>query len=266
MYKQKFKELNCCVIIPTYNNDATLANVIEGVLEYTDNVLVVNDGSTDSTSEILKKYSNIEIISYGQNVGKGWAMRKGFDYAREKDYRYAITIDSDGQHLPKDLPVFLEKIEKEPDSLIVGARNMEQDSIPGKSSFGHKFSNFWYRFETGINLPDTQSGYRLYPLEKIKDIHSFTKKYEYEVEIIVKAAWKGINVISCPIHVYYATGDERVTHFRPFQDFSRVSLLNTWLVFLALVWYRPVLFFRDIKKKTSGNSFANTYSVLRNPT
>ncbi|HPS31560.1 MAG TPA: glycosyltransferase family 2 protein, partial [bacterium] len=168
MWSEKFKELNCCVIIPTYNNSGTLASVINGVLKYTDRIIVVNDGSNDLTSEILKQFRNITVVTHPVNKGKGIALRTGFKKAVEMSFRYAITIDSDGQHNPDDLPKFIEKIEANPDSMIVGARNMEQSTVPGKSSFGHKFSNFWYKVETGIDLPDTQSGYRLYPIEKLK--------------------------------------------------------------------------------------------------
>ncbi|HQI04615.1 MAG TPA: glycosyltransferase family 2 protein, partial [bacterium] len=167
MWSEKFRELKCCVIIPTYNNSGTLSSIISGVLKFTDSVIVVNDGSTDGTSDILKQFQDITVVTHEVNKGKGIALRTGFKKAVELDLDYAVTIDSDGQHNPEDLPNFIEKIEKEPGSLIVGARNMEQSTVPGKSSFGHKFSNFWYKVETGKDLPDTQSGYRLYPVKKL---------------------------------------------------------------------------------------------------
>src|SRR5436190_15709349 len=153
--------IETCVIIPTYNNAATLAGVIEDVARFTDHIIVVNDGSTDHTIAILNAYPSVQLISYSKNVGKGWALRKAFAYAAEKGYTHAITIDSDGQHFAKDLPAFINKIEEDPHTLILGARNMGQDSVPGGSSFGNKFSNFWFWVETGIRSPDTQSGYRL---------------------------------------------------------------------------------------------------------
>ncbi len=250
MWTQKFKELNCSVLIPTYNNQNTLSDVIESVLKYTDRIIVVNDGATDRTEEILSRYSNITVVKHKLNKGKGVALRTGFKKALELGYRYVITIDSDGQHNPEELPAFLEKIEKEPDSLIVGARNMEQSSVPGKSSFGHKFSNFWYKVETGIDLPDTQSGYRLYPVEKLQGMKFFTNKFEFEIEVIVRAAWRGINVTSVPVSVVYFPEETRVTHFRPVRDFTRVSILNTVLVFLAFTIFRPLIYFRDLRKKS----------------
>ncbi len=246
--QKEFESLGCCVIIPTYNNQRFLRSVIEEVLGYTSNVLVVNDGSTDETTEILREYP-VECIHYKHNKGKGYALRKGFKRALEKEYKYAITIDSDGQHTPEDFSSFLEKIKEHPGSIIIGARNMDQDGIPGKSSFGHRFSNFWFKLETGIPMPDTQSGFRLYPLEPLNKIKFVTRRYEFEIEVIVKAAWKGIHFHHVPVHVDYNPGGERISHFRPFIDFSRVSILNTFLVPMALLYYRPLMFVRNLSWK-----------------
>ena len=157
-YQHEFDAAKACVLIPTFNNAGTLARVISDVLEYTSNVIVVNDGSTDDTEQIIESFPGIEKVSYKKNRGKGWALRKGFQHAVGLGYDNAITIDSDGQHFAKDLPAFLEKQRTSPGSIIIGSRNMDQSSVPGKSSFGHKFSNFWFKVETGINAPDTQSG------------------------------------------------------------------------------------------------------------
>lgn len=247
--RQKFDDYNICVLIPTYNNAATLAAVIGGVAQFTRHIVVVNDGSTDDTAAILAQYDFLQVVSYPQNVGKGWALRQGFRYAAEKGYEYAITIDSDGQHYPEDLTAFLEKIATTPGSVIIGARNMEQASVPGKSSFGHKFSNFWFWVETGIKAPDTQSGYRLYPVQRLRGMRFFTTKYEFEIEVIVRAAWAGIPVEFVPVKVYYAPKETRVSHFRPFRDFSRVSVLNTVLVLITFLYIKPRDFFRSLLKK-----------------
>ena len=238
-YKASFKRLKCCVLIPTYNNATTIANVISDVLQYTDDLCLVNDGSTDNTLDIIKGFPLVKLHSYEQNQGKGWALRQGFEFARQQGYDYAITIDSDGQHYAKDLPTLLNALEEDSNAIFIGARNMEQSSVPGKSSFGNKFSNFWFRFETGIDLPDTQSGYRLYPIRRLEKMHFFTVKYEFEIEVIVRAAWNGINVKCVPVSVYYPPADERITHFRPFQDFSRISVLNTVLVTILFLWIKP---------------------------
>lgn len=247
--KEKADFLRACVIIPTYNNAVTLAGVIKDVSQYSDHIIVVNDGSTDNTTEIIQSFPAVQPVGYEKNKGKGSALRQAFKYAAAKGYKYAITIDSDGQHFAKDLPLFLNKIEENPNSIIIGARNMNQESVPGGSSFGNKFSNFWFKVETGISSPDTQSGYRLYPLEPLKKMHFFTRKYEFEIEVLVRSAWKGVAVESVPVTVYYAPKEERISHFRPFKDFFRISVLNTVLVLIAFLYIKPRDFIRTLFNK-----------------
>jgi len=245
----KINALKVCVIIPTYNNAGTLAGIINDVAKYTKNIIVVNDGSTDDTQQIAESYPYIQLVSYAKNQGKGWALRKGFEHAVSLDYNYAITIDSDGQHFAKDIPTFTDKLESTPNSIIVGSRNMHQATVPGKSSFGHKFSNFWFKVETNIDCPDTQSGFRLYPLQSLKDIRFVTRKYEFEIEVLVRGAWKGVGIDSVPVTVYYAPKEIRVSHFRPFRDFTRVSILNVFLVAIAFAYIKPRDFFINLFQK-----------------
>lgn len=240
--------VNACVIIPTYNNEKTLKRVLLKTLEFTPDVIVVNDGSMDSTSLILNEFPQIHQIHLHQNQGKGFALRKGFKEAFKQNFDYAITIDSDGQHFPEDMISFVEEIEKNGEALLIGDRNMEQEGIPQKSSFGNRFSNFWFWFETGIRLNDTQSGFRLYPIKRMQKMKFFTRKFEFEIEVIVKSAWKGIPVKNIPIQVLYDES-ERVSHFRPFKDFTRISLLNTCLVIIALLYIKPRDYFRTFQKK-----------------
>jgi len=249
MKGEKFNELNVCVIIPTYNNAGTLGGIIDDIAKYTQNIIVVNDGSTDHTLQIAESYPFVQLVSYPKNRGKGWALRKGFEHAVSLDYDYAITIDSDGQHFAKDIPTFIDKLESVPNSIIVGSRNMDQAAVPGKSSFGHKFSNFWFKVETDIDCPDTQSGFRLYPLQSLKDIRFITRKYEFEIEVLVRGAWKGIGIDSVPVTVYYAPKETRVSHFRPFRDFTRVSILNVVLVAIAFAYIKPRDFFINLFQK-----------------
>lgn len=238
LWQEKMESLGVIVIIPTYNNAPKLEAVIKDVLQYTSNIMVVNDGSTDETMSILGDFPDLEILQIEINGGKGRAMLMGFHKAFELGYRYAITMDSDGQHLGEDLVKFLDKITETPGAMIVGARDMEEtEGVPGGSSFGHKFSNFWFRLETGKSLPDTQSGYRLYPLEKLEKMRFFTSRYEFEIESLVRLSWKGVPMLWVPINVLYP--DDRITHFRKFWDFFRISVLNSLLVLIALLWIKP---------------------------
>lgn len=248
--QQVFAEKKVCVLVPTYNNAGTLAAVLNNLLRFTNDILVVNDGSTDSTEVILKNIPRIKVKSYPQNQGKGFALRTGFDFARALGYDYAITIDSDGQHYADDLGAFINVLPENPNAIIIGARNMNQSAVPGKSSFGNKFSNFWFWVNTGIKRNDTQSGYRLYPLRSLEKLSFITRKFEFEIEVLVRSAWAGIDVIEVPVKVYYPEKEKRVSHFRPFKDFSRISVLNTVLVTIALLYIKPRDFFRRFKKKS----------------
>ena len=257
----RFQQLHTVVLVPTYNNAQTLGRLLEELKNYTDQIIVVNDGSTDETVRIIEKSSIAHVVSYEKNVGKGWALRCGFKKAIELGYQYVITIDSDGQHFPEDLLKFLDALEQHLQNnnpteihghgapVIIGKRNMEQAGIPGKSSFGNKFSNFWYWVETGIRMEDTQSGYRLYPVDRLKSMRFFTKKFEFEIEVIVRAAWCGIPIRSVPIKIHYEEEGKRISHFRPFLDFSRISILNTLLVTLALLYIKPRDLLRKLFKK-----------------
>jgi len=247
---KRFAQLKCCVIIPTYNNIATVEDVINKTLLYTNDVIVVNDGSTDDSLSVLNKIENISLISYPRNKGKGNALRAGFKKAIELGFEYAITIDSDGQHNPGETPKFLDKLEQNPGSLIIGTRNFKNiENMPSKSNFANNFSNFWYNFQTGIKLQDTQSGYRLYPLSLFKKRKYYSGKYEFELEVIVRAAWKGLNILSIPVLAYYPPKEERVTHFRPFKDFFRISVLNFVLTTLAIIYFQPKRIIQKYRKK-----------------
>ena len=235
------------VIVPTYNNHKTLKRVLDSVLEHTSDIIIVNDGCTDTTAEILNQYPHLVVVHHPKNLGKGLALRNGFKKAIALGYDYVITIDSDGQHFASDIPDFIKEYETNGPALLIGSRNMTQEGVPKKSSFGNKFSNFWFWFETTIKLEDTQSGFRLYPLHLIPKKY-FTNKFEFEIEVIVRSAWKGIAVKNIPIKVLY-NPLERVSHFRPFKDFTRISILNTVLVVIALVYIKPRDFFLKLKKK-----------------
>lgn len=237
------------VLVPTFNNAGTLDAVISQLKLLRLPIFIVNDGSTDETSEILKKWKGkIQIAYFQANRGKGMAIQVGIKMAQEFGCTHLITIDSDGQHHPNEIPLLVVESRLHPDSIILGARNMEQPGIPGKSSFGNKFSNFWMRVETGWVLPDSQTGFRLYPLEKLQAMKWFSNRFEFEVEILVRAAWRGIQLRSVPVSVHYDPPALRISHFRPFSDFFRISILNTFLVPMALLWFRPKAAIKRIKE------------------
>ena len=238
-----------CVIIPTYNNYRSIRKVVMDVSQYCRQIIVVDDGSTDGTSEEVRSLAElVTIVSYLPNRGKGHALVAGFRKAKEMGFTHAITIDADGQHFADDIPVFMRELATRADTIIVGARNLTEENMPRGNTFANRFSNFWFRLQTGINLQDTQSGYRLYPLDALRGLGFITSRYEAELELLVFAAWAGTQISSVPIKVYYPPSDERVSHFRPVYDFVRISILNTILCVLALVYGYPRMVTRVIKR------------------
>ena len=238
-----------CTIIPTFNNAGTIRKVVDDVSRHCENVIVVNDGSTDDTSTILSELaSTITVVSYPKNRGKGHALVTGFRKAMEMGFTHAVTIDADGQHFADDIPLLVEQMEHHPDAIIVGCRNLTEENMPRQNTFANKFSNFWFHLQTGIRLEDTQSGYRIYPLEQINLKWPITPRYEAELELLVFSAWRGVPVTSVPVRVYYPPEGERVSHFRPFWDFFRISVLNSILTFGALLYYLPVKLLRSLQR------------------
>lgn len=238
-----------CVIIPTYNNVRTIGKVITDVLKYCSQVIVVDDGCTDGTSaEIRSLSSHITIVSYQPNRGKGHALVAGFRKAKEMGFTHVITIDADGQHFADDIPVFIKELDNHTDTIVVGARNLTEENMPRGNTFANKFSNFWFRLQTGINLQDTQSGFRLYPISALRGLRFITSRYEAELELLVFSAWAGTPIVSVPVRVYYPPADERVSHFRPIYDFVRISILNTLLCIAALVYGYPRMALRGVKR------------------
>ena len=244
---QQFDERKVCVIVPTYNNGATVTGVLEDVLAYTANVILVIDGSTDDTKERVATLGDkVDVVEHERNRGKGKALLSGFRRAAERGFTYAVTIDSDGQHFASDLPQFLSACSE--NTLVVGSRNLNEENMPEGNTFANRFSNFWFALQTWRRLPDTQTGYRLYPVAFASRSRWITSRYEAELELLVMAAWHGIRLVSVPVKVYYPPAGERVTHFRPFADFARISALNTVLCFLAVVYGWPMMLYHKITR------------------
>lgn len=271
--KIKLKQNAVCLVIPTYNNGGTVADVVRHALEYCEDIIVVNDGSTDDTARILESQAmevpqtaetrdgeplrtNVTIVTHPINKGKGKALATGLREALRRGFRYAITMDADGQHYASDLPAFAEALASHPDTLIVGSRQFGLPNMPQKSSFANRFSNFWFTVQTGKKLPDTQTGFRLYPLNKMGQMKLLSSRYEAELALLVRSAWRGINILPIPINVYYPPKEERVSHFRPGMDFFRISVLNTFFTFAAILYGYPAMLYHHIKKKLKTESFS----------
>ena len=209
------------VIIPVYNHAQGISGVITKTLSLGIPVYVVNDGSTDSTRAEISKIPGIYPLHHAKNRGKGAAILTGFAVA-STIANWAITLDADGQHHPEDVIRLIRAIPANERPIIVGMREgMLAKEVPWTSRFGRGFSNFWIRLAGGPRMADSQSGFRLYPLPESLALKVVAKRFDFEIEILVKARWKRIPIIEVPVSVTYAPRDERVSHFRPTIDFLR---------------------------------------------
>lgn len=250
------EENEVCAVIPTYQNAKTLLKVVADVHRVVDTVFVVDDGSKDGTAALLDKATGNErpekVLTHPKNCGKGAALKTGLTYARQQGFRYAVTVDADGQHRADDIPALLKAVEEEPDALAIGSRGLQHENMPAKSTFANRFSNFWFALQTLQRLPDTQSGLRVYPLRHLHGLRWMSARYEAELTLLVFSAWAGVKLLPVPVSVYYPPRDQRVTHFRPGRDFTRISVLNTLLCFLMVVYGWPRIFCRQIARGVKG--------------
>jgi len=218
-------------VIPVYNHAGTVAKVVSDAQALGFPVFVVDDGSTDNTYDQIKEIAGIKILRHAENQGKGAAIMTGFSAAADQA-DWAITIDADGQHYPRDAKILVRAIPKKTRSIVVGAREYAPgEHVPWTSRFGRKFSNFWVRTSGGPAISDSQSGFRIYPLPEALNLKTKARRFQFEVEILVHATQDGIPVIEAPVRVNYNPQGERISHFRPFVDFLRNSSTFTRLIF-----------------------------------
>ena len=239
----RVSSLHICALIPTYNNANTIVDVIRRTYKYLKNIIVVVDGCTDNTLDLLNNLEiPITLVSYLKNKGKGYALKCGFKKALSMGFEYALTIDSDGQHYPEDIPLLVNALKKHPGALVIGSRKLVSENVPGTNKFANKFSNFWFHIQTHVKLPDTQTGFRIYPLKKLYGLSIMTSRYEAELELLVFAAWHNVPLLPVDIRVYYPPKEERISHFRPALDFTRISILNVFLCIGALLYGYPMMY------------------------
>lgn len=227
----------CTFLIPVYNHGRRLAGVIRRALSLEIPVIVVDDGSTDDSLEVARRFEGVTVLQHERNLGKGAALLTGLR-AAARCADYAITLDADGQHDPDDALQLVEAIRADNDAevpIVIGRRTgMERHHVPWTSRFGRLFSNFWVRLAGGPRLEDSQSGYRVYPIAKTLSFKTRGRRYQFEVEILPVASWHRTPIIEVPVRVSYPPEGERVSHFRPFVDFWRNALAFTRLIVMRL--------------------------------
>lgn len=234
------KSNSLCILIPVYNNPKTIARVVEEVLVYNLPIIVVDDGSDVPIEVLLEENKHITIVRHPLNRGKGVALRTGALRAKAMGYSHCLTMDADGQHFAHDIPKFLNLFEEAPDPhmMIIGVRDFKNCNPPKSSVIGRRIGNFWVWVESGVWVSDTQTGFRLYPVEFLS-YPSSAVRYEFEIENLVKFLWSGGLVMEVSVKTLY--DESRVTHFDKFKDNIYMIILHTKLVLLRLFLLKGIL-------------------------
>ena len=211
---------------------------IQGAARYEDHFgcdVALNAAASPVQANAADAAPRLHLLRHERNRGKGEAILSAAEWAAERGFTHIITLDADGQHKAEDLPAMLHESQLRPQAVIVGARDFSVRNVPGASRFGRSFSGFWMRVQTGLKVSDMQSGFRVYPVSILRSLKFSEKRFAFEMEVLVKAAWSGFEIISHPVRVYYPERSERVSHFRKFYDNFRITLMNTKLTVRALI-------------------------------
>jgi uncharacterized protein (DUF2062 family) len=233
------------VVMPTFNNDRTLADIIARVALLSLPMIVVDDGCTDSTPAVLERWkrehpeTKLDVHVHPVNRGKAAALKTGFAAAGESGFTHAITIDTDGQHDPEEIPVLLQAARKHPQAYVLGFRDDTRADYPAKSRVGRRISNAFIHLESGLRVRDSQCGMRVYPLRLVQIARCRAGHFGYEAEIITRAGWSGCPIVELPIVTRYLSPGQRVSHFRPWLDTVRGIGMHIRLLARALLpWPR----------------------------
>jgi len=243
--------------VPVFNNGATVKDVVIACRSVLRNVVVIDDGSTDADLASLLSGLDIVLLKHGNNLGKGAAILTAARYIEEHGGTYMITVDADGQHDPRDMEHFFPLIEESDARLIIGCRDFHTDNVPASSRFGRTFANFWLKAETGRTIDDCQSGFRAYPVRYLNQLRFKGSRYDFEAEVLAKAAWAGLELVTAPVSVHYPRPEERVSSFKPILDNLRLTRIHSMLVGRRLL----PLPHKKLVKRESGFDL----SLLRHP-
>lgn len=220
--------MTAVVVIPAFNEAATIRDVVERTLRHADRVIVVDDGSTDGTSQAVEGLP-VTLLVNSTNQGKAASLWRGAMHAIASGSSTVFTLDGDGQHDPADLQRLIGVAALYPDAILIGSRLHARDRIPASRYRANRFANFWVSWAAGTPLVDTQSGFRAYPASVFKRLevrHDRWSSFVFESEVLIEAAWAGIAIIFVPISVRYAN-PARASHFRPFADIGKIALMLT---------------------------------------
>ena len=259
------------VIAPTFNNARTLGNILRGIGDLGLTFIVVNDGSTDETARILATLAEEEhgrdahatsVVTHPVNRGKAAALRSGFARAREMGFTHAVTIDTDGQLDPAEIPALLEAARRAPGAMVLGCRDVSAADYPKASRIGRYWANVMVRWESGARVGDSQCGFRVYPLAEMATLKCGAGGYGYETEVLSRAAWAGLAIAQVPVRCSYVIAEGRVSHYRPWKDTLLAARMHAWLLMRsAMPW--PTARLGDAETGTLWRRFIQWVSPAR---
>jgi glycosyltransferase involved in cell wall biosynthesis len=218
------------VLIPALNCESTIAAVVSGARRFVELVVVVSDGSTDATAERAAA-AGAQVLRHARTQGKGAALLTGMSWLMARGVTAVLTMDGDGQHLGEEIPVLLTASAAAPDALVVGMRQVDPALLTPARIFGNRFANRWVEIACGQALPDTQSGFRIYPLRATLALGTHARHFGFETEVLIRAARAGLRIQSVPVQTFYPPAAERISHFRPVRDTLRIILVVLGLIF-----------------------------------
>lgn len=220
------------VIIPAYNAARTVPDVVKSCINIISNIVVINDGSHDDTAAVAKS-AGAEVVSHPHNRGKGAALKTGFAWALEHGFDAVITLDADGQHLPREIPKFLAARAETHADLIIGGRAHLFGQMLPRRRLANRFSAWSIARASGTGITDSQSGFRLYSANLLRNVHLRTDGFDMESEVIVHAGRRGFKVITIPIELGFVDGIS-TSHYKPLKDTLRIA----WTVTRARLFWR----------------------------
>lgn len=212
-------------LIPAYNAAQFLQPVVEGALKAIPDVVVVDDGSADGTSEVARK-AGARVVRHEKNRGKGGALKTGFQYALEQGFDAVVTLDADGQHLPAEIPLFIEARQATGADLIIGSRSRLFTGMKRRRRLANRFSAATISWSSGSKVDDSQSGFRLYSKRLLQSVGMKSDGFAAESEIIVRAGRGGFRILMIPINLGFIDG-VHTSHYRAVKDTFRIA----WVVF-----------------------------------